>query len=478
MYDETQELLAMASAKNLEVKWNAVTKPYTIQSNQFLDRQSIYESNARSYPRRFPLAMVRAEGIYIEDTEGRIFMDCLSGAGALALGHNHPSILNAMQTCINNKSVLLTLDITTPIKDKFVHTLINAFPAEFKENCKIQFCSPCGADAVEAAIKLAKTATGRNGVFAFTGAYHGMTHGALSLTGNKSAKVPIPNLMKDVSFLPYPYHYRCPFGIGGEKAEKISLYYIENILKDSHSGVTLPAALIVEVVQGEGGSIPASNFWIQGIRDITLKYNIPLIIDEVQTGIGRTGSLFAFESSGIIPDVIVISKAIGGSLPLSLIAYHKKLDQWNSGAHAGTFRGNQMAMAAGTAVLDWIFKNNLIENAKIQGEFLISELLKLKGIFPCIGDVRGRGLMLGIEIIDNKKDADLLGSFSPNSNLARKIQEECFKFGLIIETGGREDCVLRFLPPLTLTRTQASQIIHIVQTALEIVCRSTTISLQ
>lgn len=427
----------------------------------YLLRQSKYESNARSYPRRIPIAIKKAEDLYVTDVDGRVFIDCLSGAGSLALGHNHPVVLEAIQNCIKNKNALLTLDIVTPIKDQFVKTLFSVLPHKLLDNAKIQFCSPSGADAIEAAIKLAKIATGRSSVFSFSGSYHGMTNGALALTANTKIKNPVLNLMKDVFFLPYPYSYRCPFGIGGKEAEKVSLHYIENLLNNSHSGLNIPAAFILEAIQGEGGTIEASPTWLQGIRRITKKYDIPLIIDEVQTGIGRTGDMFAFEESGITPDVIVISKAIGGSLPLSLIIYNDHLDKWKPGSHAGTFRGNQMAMAAGVAVLNHIKKNNLLNNSKERGKYIKKMFNEFKEVYSFIGDVRGRGLMLAIEIVDTTSEPDHLGSYPPNPELASKIQRLCFENGLILETGGRQSAVLRFLPPLTLTAAQAHTIINV-----------------
>ncbi|MGB3466511.1 MAG: diaminobutyrate--2-oxoglutarate transaminase [Cyclobacteriaceae bacterium] len=444
----------------------------TDSNKNYIERQEEYESNARSYPRRIPIAIKKAEGLYVTDADGKEYIDCLAGAGSIALGHNHPVMIDAIKGCLEHKNALLTLDLTTPVKDRFVEKLFSVLPADFSKAAKVQFCSPSGADAVEASVKLAKIATGRSTVFAFSGSYHGVTNGALALTGNRSMKEGVPNLMKDVAFLPFPYHYRCPFGIGGEAAEKISLSYIESLLKDSHSGVGLPAAFIIEAVQGEGGAIPASPFWMKGIREITAKYDIPLILDEVQAGIGRTGHMFAFEDAGITPDIIVISKAIGGSLPLSLVVYNKVLDKWNPGAHAGTFRGNQMAMAAGTAVLDYIAEHDLVGNAREKGKYLQNAFQDMHKKYPFIGEVRGRGLMIGLEIVDVNKKSNSLKSYPPNAGLASKIQQECFKNGLIVETGGRQNAVLRLLPPLNLTDDQADEILTIFGRVLHAVSES------
>ncbi|MBC8756883.1 diaminobutyrate--2-oxoglutarate transaminase [Kordia sp. YSTF-M3] len=452
--------------ENLQTIWDTTSRPYKLNDNSYLQKQKNYESNARSYPRKFPIAIQKAKGYFIMDTEGQVFMDCLGGAGSLALGHNHPVIKKAIQKSIANDSALLTLDITSPIKDEFVKTLFGVLPQELRENAKIQFCSPCGTDAVEAAIKLVKIATGRSTIFSFSGSYHGMTNGALAITGNKSIKTQIPNLMSDVVFLPFPYHYRCPFGVGGLEAEKLSLHYIENILKDSHSGVGLPAAFILEAVQGEGGVIPASPFWLKGIREITKKYDIPLIVDEVQAGMGRTGHMFAFEESGIIPDVCVLSKAVGGSLPLSVIVYQKYLDKWQPGSHAGTFRGNQLAMATGTAVIKYITENSLVDNSRQKGNYLRNELLKLQQKYPFIGEIRGRGLMIGVEIVDTNESPNALGSYPPNTKLAAQIQRSCLHNGLIIESGGRENSVLRLLTPLNISEKNADDILYAFENAL------------
>jgi diaminobutyrate-2-oxoglutarate transaminase len=291
----------------------------------------------------------------------------------------------------------------------------------------------------------------------------------MGLSGNLGPKEKVSGLIPDVHFMPYPYAYRCPFGVGGEDCHKISSQYIENLLDDPESGILPPAAMIFEVVQGEGGSIPAPIEWLQEMRRITKERNIPLIIDEVQTGIGRTGKLFAFEHAGIIPDVVVLSKAIGGSLPLSVVIYDQKLDQWSPGAHIGTFRGNQMAMAAGTATLRFIKENHLSKHAANLGEKLMTELSEIQNEVPEIGEVRGRGLMVGVEIVNPHIPARIKGSYGANAELARTIQRECFNRGLILEVGGRHSSVIRFLPPLIITEQQLDDVIAIFKEAVKAV---------
>ena len=432
----------------------------------YLKQQEKRESNARSYPRRIPIAIEEAEGIYVKDADGRKFIDCLAGAGTLALGHNHPVVIDAIEKVLHDKRPLHTLDLTTPVKEEFVSEVFDSLPEEFAKRAKIQFCGPTGGDAIEAAIKLVKTATGRRSILSFQGGYHGATHGTMALSGNLGPKQNVQGLMPDVHFMPYPYEYRCPFGMGGEDTGKISAKYIENLLYDPESGILPPAAMILEVVQGEGGSIPAPVEWLREIRRITKERNIPLIIDEVQTGIGRTGELFAFQHADIVPDVVVLSKAIGGSLPLSVVIYDRELDKWGPGAHIGTFRGNQMAMAAGTATLKYIKENNLSQHAKELGEKLMLELSILQNEIPEIGDVRGRGLMVGAEVVNPKIPSSQKGTFAANPELASRIQRECFNRGLILEVGGRHGSVIRFLPPLIITEEQLDDVIAIFKDAV------------
>ncbi|ASF44782.1 diaminobutyrate--2-oxoglutarate transaminase [Methylovulum psychrotolerans] len=427
-------------------------------NNYYLDRQAGVESNARSYPRRIPIAIRRADGIFVEDMDGRQYMDCLAGAGALALGHHHPVIVEAIRRTLAEGIPFQTLDLTTPVKDLFVEELFASLPKAFASQARIQFCGPTGADAIEAAIKLAKTATGRRSVLAFHGAYHGMTHGALALTGEIAPKLHISGLMSDVHFLPFPYVYRCPFMLGGEIGWRASLAYIERLLDDSNSGITPPAAMILEAVQGEGGVIPAPDEWLREIRRMTKERGIPLIIDEVQTGVGRTGCMYAFEHAGIQPDILVLSKAIGGGLPLSVVMYHKDLDHWQPGAHAGTFRGNQLAMATGTATLQYVKSHRLELHAHEMGIRLMGILQNIQKNKPQIGDIRGRGLMIGIEIVNPVAVPDALGIYPPNRQLAVRIQMECLKRGLIVELGGRQGSVVRLLPPLIVTSEQIDQI--------------------
>lgn len=437
------------------------------RSQDYLKRQNQRESNARSYPRSFPLAIQSAKGIFITDVDGKQYFDCLAGAGTLALGHNHPVVVAAMRRVLDDHHPLHTLDLTAPMKDQFVEALFDSLPPAFAQEARIQFCGPSGADAVEAAVKLVKTATGRRSLLSFHGGYHGMTHGALSLTGKLAPKEAIAGLMPDVHFLPYPYTYRCPFGMGGEVGHRLSSRYIQHILDDPESGIGQAAGMILEIVQGEGGVIPAPDEWVREIRQITQARSIPLIVDEIQTGWGRTGKLYAFEHSGIVPDVVLLSKAIGGSLPLSVVLYRDSLDCWQPGAHAGTFRGNQLAMAAGIATLNTILEHRLMDQAVVLGDRLCQHLQSIQTQTPYIGDVRGRGLMIGVEIVNSELPAQDNGSHPAYPALARRIQQECLQRGLILELGGRFGSVIRFLPPLIVTPDQIDCIAEIFAAAVQ-----------
>ncbi|MBB2775660.1 UNVERIFIED_ORG: diaminobutyrate-2-oxoglutarate transaminase [Comamonas terrigena] len=424
----------------------------------YLARQNQMESNVRSYPRKLPLAIAKAHGCWLTDVEGTEYLDCLAGAGTLALGHNHPAVIESIQTTLASGLPLHTLDLTTPLKDAFTEALLEQLPGGKDAYC-LQFCGPSGADGTEAAIKLAKTFTGRSSVISFSGGYHGMTHGALAMTGNLSAKNAVHGLMPGVQFMPYPHEYRCPLGIGGEAGVDALTYYFENFIEDVESGVTKPAAVILEAIQGEGGVVVAPTKWLKKIREVTEKHGIVLILDEVQAGFARSGKMFAFEHAGIEPDVIVMSKAVGGSLPLAVLGIKRKFDAWQPAGHTGTFRGNQMAMGTGIATLKAIRDQNLAQNAQERGDFLQAELKKMATEFPCIGNVRGRGLMLGIEIVDESQSPDHMGSLPADAKLAAAIQTACFNNQLLLEKGGRNGTVIRLLCPLIITQAECEEVL-------------------
>jgi diaminobutyrate-2-oxoglutarate transaminase len=436
-----------------------------------LARQRERESAARTYARTLPIVPVRAEGATIVGADGRTYLDCLSGAGTLALGHNHPDVVQAIIDTLSRGAPLHTLDLATPEKDAFTEELRACLPPGLGDDVKLHFCGPSGADAVEAAIKLAQTATGNQTLLAFTGGYHGMTAGALAVTGNVAVKNPLPAAASVVR-LPFPHPYRCPFGVGtgrtaGPDGAELSIRYVERLLDDPLGGVTDPAALIVEAVQGEGGVVPAPDGWLRAVREITRRRGIPLILDEVQTGVGRTGRFWAAQHSGIAPDILVMSKAIGGGQPLAVIAYRAELDVWTPGAHTGTFRGNQLAMAAGRATLRRVRRDGLDDRAAILGARLLAGLADLARCRPHVGHVRGRGLMLGAELVDPTVVPDTGGAHPADPRLAALVRAECLRRGLIIELGGRHGAVIRLLPPLIISEIQADRILATLADAID-----------
>lgn len=448
-------------AVHLRRNHTGLEAPYCLDTTPLLERQSHQESNARSYPRRIPLVLERARGIYVQDSRGQVFVDCLAGAGTLALGHNHPVVVEAIHAAMSSNLPMHTLDLTTPVKDAFVQEVFDTLPPEFAKQARIQFCGPTGADAVEASLKLARTTSGRQNVLAFQGAYHGMTLGTLSISGNLGPKNALGGLLSGVQMLPYPHNYRCPFGTGGEEAIDLNLHYIEQLLSDPESGITAPGAMILEPVQGEGGVIAAPDRWLQGLRRITQERGIALIVDEIQCGIARTGKMFAFEHAGIVPDIMPLSKAIGGGLPLAVVVYREELDVWQPGAHAGTFRGNQLAMAAGTATLRYLKDHDVAAHAHQVGERLRAHLLKLQSAFEWIGNVRGRGLMLGMEIVDPAGQPDGQGHPPAHTARAKQFQQACLQRGLILELGGRHGAIVRLLPPLIITEEEVDFVAEI-----------------
>ncbi|MCD9145585.1 diaminobutyrate--2-oxoglutarate transaminase family protein [Streptomyces albireticuli] len=512
------------------------TAPSSTAHEGILRRQSARESAARTYARSLPIVPVRARGLTIEGADGRRYLDCLQGAGSLALGHNHPVVLEAIRAVLDSGAPLHVLDLATPVKDDFTSELFATLPRQLADSARIQFCGPAGTDAVEAAFKLVRTATGRDGLLAFTGAYHGMTEGAMAASGGA------PGVR--VTRLPFPQDYRCPFGVGGEDGARLAAHWTESLLDDPKSGVRVPAGMVVEPVQGEGGVIPAPDGWLRRMRALTAARSIPLIADEVQTGVGRTGAFWAVEHSGIVPDVMVLSKAIGGSLPLAVVVYRADLDAWEPGDHAGTFRGNQLAMAAGTATLRHVRENGLAERAAVLGERMLRRLREVGREHDCVGDVRGLGLMIGVEFVrpdgsagrtafegerggatgrgadSGRPESDLLadglwlagpppggagqsapavppqtdgrpgcaggpgaeqagfraatrpGPLPAAPELAAAVRRECLRRGLIVELGGRHSCVVRLLPPLTLTDEQAEAVLDRLADAIAAVCRT------
>jgi diaminobutyrate-2-oxoglutarate transaminase len=412
------------------------------RSREMLEEQERLESKARSYPRSVPIAIEEGRGATMRDVDGNTFIDFFGGAGVLNVGHSHPAALKAAAE--QQQKLVHSLDFPTEPKLRLMRKLKQLLPGRLRESARFHFGGPTGSDAIEAALKLTRAHTGREAVVAFQGSYHGMTSGALSVTSDVGLGGPVTS---SVHFMPYPYCYRCPLGLQPDSCEMACAKLLDTSLEDPHSGLPKPAAVIVEPIQGEGGTIVPPDGWLTELRRITVKHDVPLICDEIQTGFGRTGKMFAYEHDGIEPDVITLSKALGGiGYPISCIAYDERLDGWAPGAHIGTFRGHQVAMAAGLAAIEFMQEVDLAGHAAELGELTLGLLGEAQESLPCVGDVRGRGLMIGIELV---KDRD---SKEPWPEMARQIRTECFKRGVVIEVGGHFANVARFLPPLVISR--------------------------
>jgi diaminobutyrate-2-oxoglutarate transaminase len=340
-----------------------------------------------------------------------------------------------------------SLDVPNPARKSLVEILLSILPSSLS---KLFFGGPTGSDAVEAAMKLAKYNKKRYPMIAFEGSYHGMTSGALSLSSGLGFKEDFLPLLSEVHFVPYAYCYRCAFGKKSDSCDQDCAKYLEHVLEDPHSGVGKPSAVIVEAVQGEGGTVIPPDDFITKIREICSKYEVLLIVDEIQAGFCRTGKMFAFEHADIVPDMVTMSKALGGvGFPISCVAFKEELDTWPPGKHIGTFRGNVVAYAAGQAALKFMVENKLADHASKLGDTLLTHLKEIEKDSEIVGEARGKGLMLGIEFVHNKSSKE------PAPEFAQKVRTLCHRRGLLIEIGGHYNNVARFLPPLILTEELA-----------------------
>jgi diaminobutyrate-2-oxoglutarate transaminase len=388
------------------------------------------EANVRSYCRSFPTVFASAVGATLKDTAGHAYIDFLAGAGVLSYGHNHPEIKSKVVEYLLADGVVHSLDMYTTAKHDFVEALYETILKPRNLDYKVTFPGPTGTNAVETALKYARTATGRQGVVAFTNAFHGMTQGALSLTGNRSSREGAGILLSGVTRMPFD-------GYGGEGFDTAD--YLDKMLCDGSSGLDLPAAIIVETVQSEGGINVASFAWLRKVAAIARKHGIIFIIDDIQTGCGRTGRFFSFEDAGVVPDMVCLSKAIGGmGLPMSIVLFRPDLDVLTPGQHNGTFRGHNLAFVAAKAAIDlWAdpaFERKVQDTAAVVRE----RLERIVGAFPEHGaHVRGRGLMIAI----GWSDASIAGA----------VSKAAFERGVIVETCGADDQVLKLLPPLTIS---------------------------
>ncbi|MFN7923189.1 MAG: diaminobutyrate--2-oxoglutarate transaminase [Bryobacteraceae bacterium] len=407
-----------------------------------------HESEVRTYCRSFPAVFTRARGAEIFDEDGRRWIDFFAGAGALNYGHNPPEIKAKLVEYLESDGIAHALDLHTAAKREFLEAFASVIFEPRGLDYKIQFCGPTGANSVEAALKLVRKATGRSHVAAFTGGWHGMSAGALGVTSRrdhrKSAGVPLSHVTR----------FRFP---AGPRAFPETLDYIRDLLEDTHSGIELPAAFLLEAVQAEGGVYAAPTEFLRGLRSLCDQYGILLAVDEVQTGCGRTGPFFAFEEAGIVPDVVCVSKSIGGyGLPMSLLLIRPHLDVWAPGEHTGTFRGNQLAFVAAAAALDhWKsarFRAEVERKSRLAMEFLSREAARIDRRI----EVRGRGLLVGVDLAD-----------CGGGNAADLVSRRCFEHGLMIETCGRRGAVLKLLPPLVISDELLTEGLRILVEAIE-----------
>jgi 4-aminobutyrate aminotransferase-like enzyme len=418
-------------------------KPPGPRSKELLAKQSALETKAVVYSKAFPIGIDSARGSTIKDVDGNLFIDWVSGICVLNLGHNNPFVTAAVKSQIER--IWHALEIPTDARIHFLEKLHSVLPGTLRGNAKI-LLTVSGGDACEAAISLAKHVTGRNTIVAFGGSYHGVHQGIVSLTSNRHYLESAHVVRSGVFHLPYPYPYRFPLPVEQRGDEgKVVLSYLEDLLVDEHSGLDKPAGIMVEPVQGEGGYIVPPNDFLPGLKEIADRFQIPLIIDEVQTGFGRTGKFWGCEVTDTSPDIMCVSKSVGAGIPLSLIAYKKEYDESIPEAfHLGTYRGNPLAMAAGAASIDYIRNENLLSHVSNLGEKARAKFAEIAGSSKNVGDVRGVGFMIGNEIVESKQTK------MPSKEAAIRMRKDMFENGLLMHTCGHYANVLRFMAPLVI----------------------------
>lgn len=406
-----------------------MTNVRTLQSEHTLALFAEMESEVRSYCRSFPAVFRKARDWTLWDAEGKAYLDFFAGAGALNYGHNNARMKAQLIRYIEDDGVSHSLDMATEAKKRFLERFRSVILQPRRLNYKVMFPGPTGANSVEAALKLARKATGREHVVGFVNGFHGMTLGALSVTGNQFKRAG--------AGVPLPYASTLPYDNGlGPDIDTVS--YLEQMIEDSGSGFPLPAAFIVETLQGEGGLHAASAGWLKRLEALCRKHGILLIIDDVQMGCGRTGPFFSFEPFGIKPDLICLSKSIGGyGLPMSLLLIKPELDLFAPGEHNGTFRGNNLAFVCAAEALRYWEDSDFEQEIAAKSRILETELKAIAARYPQLcAEWRGRGFMQGLAL--------------PEPGLAERICREAFDRGLIMETSGTDSEVAKVMPPLTI----------------------------
>ncbi len=388
-----------------------------------------YESSVRSYCRHFPKVFTDAKGALMTDEKGEKYIDFFCGAGAVNYGHNNDYIKSKVIDYLATDGIIHALDMYTVPKREFIDTLETKIIEPRGYKYKIQFTGPTGTNGIEAALKLARKTTGRRNIFAFMGCFHGMTLGALSLTSEMYARNGAGATFTDCTHIPAPYMF--------EGLDVIK--YMQTLIDDDHSAVEKPAAVVMETVQAEGGIRVFDDRFLRDVREFCTKNGILMIVDDVQVGCCRSGTFFSFERAGITPDIVVMSKSIGGiGMPLAIVLHTEELDSWKPGEHNGTFRGNQLSFVAGKAAIDYLLENDIEGETKRKGEllknYITNEILPLDSRL----ELRGIGLIWGIDF----------GKI--NAALTEEIIEKCFEKNLICECAGREGSVLKIMPPLVI----------------------------
>jgi 4-aminobutyrate aminotransferase len=411
-----------------------------------------------SYPRpSFKLVAERAQGVWVEDVDGNIFLDCNAGVAVCSTGHCHPEVVRAIQEQAEQLIHMCGTDYYYRHMPALALKLDEIVPV--RRPTKTHFANS-GTEAVETALKLAMHATGREKFIAFFNSFHGRTLGSLSLTSSRAAqRVGFKRQALDVVHVPYPNEFRNPFREEhcGDGAGPGALNWIEERLFKTTTPPEEVAAIVVEAVQGEGGYVPAPQGFLQGLRRICDEHGILLIVDEVQSGMGRTGKMFACEHYGVQADIVTIAKGIGSGLPIGACVARADLMDWKPGAHASTFGGNPVCIAAALKTIE-LLQGGLVENSAEVGGYLKLGLERLQKKYDCIGDVRGMGMMLGVEFVENRT------SNKAAPELRDRVEMACFERGLIILGAGAN--TIRWSPPLILSKENADVALEIFDAAI------------
>ena len=409
-----------------------------------------------SYTRSYPLVVAEGHGCMVEDVDGNIFLDFNAGIAVCSTGHCHPDVVRAIQDQAARLIHMSGTDFYYEGMPVLARKLESLMPHGGNWRC---FFGNSGAEAVEAAIKLARYATGRYQLIAFHDSFHGRTMGALSLTSSRPVqRKRFGPLVPGVTHIPYPSPYRCPLGASPETVGPAVLRYLEEVVFKTTVEPTEVAAIVVEAIQGEGGYIVPPPDFLAGLERVARKHGILIIADEVQSGLGRTGRMFAFEHfEGFHPDIIAIAKAIASGLPLGVMMARADLMTWEPGAHASTFGGNPVCIAAALETLRLI-ESFGVTNAARMGNYLKPQLQQLMNIHPVVGDVRGLGLMLGVDIVTDRE------SKGKNLDLRNAIVNECFKRGLLLLGAGAS--TIRLSPPLIVDEEQADYAVRILSESI------------